>query len=428
MNFVQCNLGAGVRLHMCETDKFKSITCKMFIQQDLQSPTATSTALVPFLVRRGSQNFPSTLQIARELEYLYAADFSSDVLKIGERQILEFYFQMVDASLLPQGEQQLERGLRTFWDIATNPAGPGDAFIEDYFTQEKQSLKQELEGLVNEKRAYALFRSMALMCGEEPFGIYKYGDVDTLASLENRSVYHHFNSLWSQYPLDIFLVGTNLDVAANLFGQLVAKRGAIHKLKLPKRVQVPKSRFIEETTDMQQAIVVLGYRTNCSYLDEDYYALLVGNGILGGFPHSKLFMNVREKASLAYYVGSSIEGSKGLLTITAGINGDSRDQTLQIIQEQLDAIQQGDFSDEELEQTKRGLASAMTSMNDHPAGIIDRNLIGIVHEQMRTIDQVTEAIRQVQKEDVVRVMANVALDTTYVLRAPQQEGDSHGAD
>lgn len=427
MNFVQCNLGAGVRLHMCETDKFKSLTCKMFIQQDLQPQTATSTALVPFLLRRGSQQFPSTLQIARELEYLYAADVGSDVLKIGERQILEFYFQMVDATLLPRGEQQLERGLRTFWDIATTPTGPGDAFWDDYFTQEKQSLKQELEGLVNEKRAYALTRSMALMCAQEPFGIYKYGDLATLARLENGSVYKHFRSLWSQYPLDIFLVGTNLDVVANLFAQLVTERGQIHRLKLPKWVQVLEPRFIEETTDMQQAIVVLGYRTNCSYSDEDYYAMLVGNGILGGFPHSKLFMNVREKASLAYYVGSSVEGSKGILTITAGINGENLDQTLRIIQEQLDAIQQGEFSAEELERTKRGLISAMTSMNDHPSGVIDRNLIGIVHGQLRTIDQVTNAIRQVQQEDVVQVMGKVTLDTTYVLRAPQQEGETHGA-
>lgn len=426
MNFVQCNLGAGVRLHMCETDKFKSLTCKMFIQQDLQTQTATSTALIPFLVRRGSQEFPSTLQIARELEYLYAADFSSDILKIGERQILEFYFQMVDASLLPQGEQQLERGLRTFWDIATNPAGNTQAFVEDYFIQEKHSLKQELEGLMNEKRAYALNRATALMCAQEPFGIYKYGDLETLDRLENGQVFEHFQSLWAHYPLDIFLVGTNLDVVANLFGQLVEKRAEIQKLKLPKRIQVVEPRFIEETTEMQQAILILGYRTNCSYLDEDYYPLLVGNGILGGFPHSKLFMNVREKASLAYYVGSSIEGSKGLLTINAGINGENQERTLQIIQEQLRAIQQGDISGDELEQTKRGLISAMTSMNDYPGGIIDRNLMGIIHGEMRSIDQVIEAIRQVHKEDVVRVMEKVVLDTTYVLRAPRQEGDSHG--
>ena len=90
MKFIERELGQGVRLHLCETDKFKSLTCKVFIQQDLKGKDATSTALLPLLLRRGSQKFPSTLHIARELEDLYAAELGSDVLKIGERQILEF--------------------------------------------------------------------------------------------------------------------------------------------------------------------------------------------------------------------------------------------------------------------------------------------------------------------------------------------------
>lgn len=103
-----------MRLHLCETDKFKSLTCKMFIQQDLNEEHATSTALIPLVLQRGSRQFPSVAQIARELEYLYAASLGMDVLKLGERQILEFHFQMVDPSLLPDSEEHLERGLRTF--------------------------------------------------------------------------------------------------------------------------------------------------------------------------------------------------------------------------------------------------------------------------------------------------------------------------
>ncbi len=95
-----------MRLHLCETDKFRSLTCKIFVQQDLEQRTASSTALIPLLLQRGgSQQFPTTLQIARELEYLYAAELGADVLKLGERQILEFHFQMVDPSLLPDSDE-----------------------------------------------------------------------------------------------------------------------------------------------------------------------------------------------------------------------------------------------------------------------------------------------------------------------------------
>lgn len=432
MNFTQHNLGRGVRLYLCETEKFKSLTCKLFIQQDLQLPEATYTALVPLLLRRGSQSLPSTLAIAREMEFLYSAEIGSDVLKVGERQFLEFYFQMVDPALLPQGDDQLGRGLRAFWEIVTQPRRDESQrgslrFYEPYYRQEKQTLEQELKGLVNEKRAYAQMRALALMCAKEPFGIYKYGDLETLQTSENTDVFAHYENLITKYPMDIFLVGPNLDGVVRLLTELVQGREQLMELKSSARVQVAEPRFIEETMDLQQTVVVMGYRTNCSYLDPDYYALLVGNGILGGFAHSKLFMNVREKASLAYYVGSSIEGSKGLLTINAGISAEKQDQALRIIKEQVEELQGGQISTEELEQTKRGLITSMMGMNDNPSGIIDRNLIGIVEGQLRTIDQVVAAIEAVDHDAVVRAMGQIQLDTTYVLRSAGQEGARHGA-
>lgn len=426
MKFTQCELSEGVRLHLCETDKFKSLTCKVFIQQDLKEKEATSTAFLPLLLRRGSQKFPSTLHIARESEDLYAAEFGSDILKVGERQILEFYFQMVDPSLLPQGEKLLERSLRTFWEIFTNPQGPGDRFLDSYFTQEKRTLEQDLKGLVNDKRSYALARFTAHMCAEEPFRIYKYGDLETLQQLENKTVYDHYQNLLWKHPLDIFCVGSNLDQAANLFAALIPSADRSVKLQKPVQVRVAKAHVVEETMDLNQTVLVMGYRTNRTYRDDDYYALLVGNGVLGGFPHSKLFMNVRERASLAYSVGSSIEGSKGLLTITAGISDDRREQAAEIINEQVRAIQAGQISHEELEQTKRGLISAMTSIHDNPTGIIDRNVIGIVEDELRSIDQVVEAISRVGHDDCVRVMQGIQLDTTYLLRPEQKEGARHG--
>jgi len=426
MDFTQHELGPGVRLYLCETDKFTTLTCKAFVQQDLKPRTAAAAALVPLLLRRGAQRFPTTRDIARELEELYAADFSADVLKIGERQILEFYFQMIDPALLPEGEKLLRRGLETFWEISSRPYGSG-RFHEPYFEQEKHTLIQELEGLVNEKHSYALVRCTALMCSEEPFGIYKYGDVDTVRSLENQEVYDHYQQLVNSYPLDVFVVGSGTEQAAEVLAELIKGRDGRNALHSPQQVEVGAPRCFEEFMDVQQAVLVMGYRTQITYPDANYYGLLVGNGILGGFPHSKLFMNVRERASLAYSVSSSIEGSKGLLTISAGISAEQQEQAVEIIQEQVRSIQEGMISREELEQTKSGMISSMNSMNDSPAGLINRNLIGIVHNQLRTIDEVVESISAVSLDDVVRAMQHLQHDTTYILRPSPQKGAANGS-
>jgi len=115
------------------------------------------------------------------------------------------------------------------------------------------------------------------------------------------------------------------------------------------------------------------------------------------------------------------------LTISAGISAEQQEQAVEIIQEQVRSIQEGMISREELEQTKSGMISSMNSMNDSPAGLINRNLIGIVHNQLRTIDEVVESISAVSLDDVVRAMQHLQHDTTYILRPSPQKGAANGS-
>ncbi len=72
----------------------------------------------------------------------------------------------------------------------------------------------------------------------------------------------------------------------------------------------------------------IGFRTNIIYGDTDYFAFQVFNGLFGGFPHSKLFINVREKASLAYYASSCLESHKGLMIVITGIETKNYEQSI----------------------------------------------------------------------------------------------------
>ncbi|MGI6148654.1 MAG: insulinase family protein [Firmicutes bacterium] len=421
MDFTHCNLGAGVRLHLCETDKFNTVTLKMFIQQDLAPDSAAATAIIPALLKRGSQRFPSTRQIARELEYLHAASFSADVLKIGERQLLEFYFDMIDPTLLPDGEENGKRALATFWDIAMHPVTEGNGFVQEYFDQEKLNLRRDVEGLINDKRAYALARAVELMCPNEPYGVYRYGSVSAIDALQNTAAYRCYQDLLATRPIDIFLVGRNLDLVANEIARLEFSRREAATLEPPVVREPEGERWHEEEVPAQQSVLVLGYRTQTRYPDPDYYGLVVCNGVLGGFPHSKLFVNVRERASLAYYVGSFVDGTKGVLMINAGISAAKVDQAVGIIKEQVNALQQGQITPEELEQTKTGLCSSIAAMADDPSSIIDRNLVGLVNGEMRSFDDVFAAIRGVTAADVQKAAQALRLDTVYVLKGSSEK-------
>lgn len=423
MTFTQKEITQGVTLHTLDANKFNTVTIKLFLQQDLLEDKVAATAILPMLVRRGSKQFPTSRQMATKLEELYGANFGADILKIGERQIVEFYFDMPAPNLLPDSELAKE-SIETFWEMVSNPRQDGEGFYLPYFKQEQTSLTREVQGLINDKRRYAVYKATAHMCEQEPFRLFKYGSEAAIKQLDPTDIYQYYQELLQTHPFDIFVVGPQASEYGEMMAKMVPARQSVKTLAPTTSRAVGKPQEIKEARNVNQAILVMGYRTQITYPSPDYYPLVVYNGILGGFPHSKLFVNVREKASLAYSVGSGLEGTKGLLTITAGIDSTTYDQTLAIVRQQVAAMSEGDITEEELERTKKGLITSMESLQDSPSSIIDRNVIGMVNQEYRPLEQVVESIAQVTKDQVVRVASQIELDTVYLLHGPTGGNDS----
>lgn len=419
MDFVRHQIADGINLYLYETDKFTTVTVRVFIQDSLQAETAAANALIPMLLVQGTQAHPTRLALAQKMENLYGSALGADVSKIGERQIMEFYFDMAAPNLIPNGEQVLVEGLAALGELITDPLVENGRFKDDYFEQEKINLGRMVDGLINDKRAYAIWRAVKIMCKDEPFGLYKYGEREQIDALDPDFVYQHYRKTLASNPIDIFAVGPNLDQIPDMIKAWPWKRTKAQELSsvtVKKDISVQE---IQETRDVQQAVLVMCCRTDQRYRSPDYYALMVANGVLGVYPHSKLFLNVREKASLAYYVGSSLEGTKGLVTITAGIAPQAYRQAVDIIREQIEEIQAGKITDEELTMTKIGLISGIKSMVDNPSSIIDRNLIGIVNNELRTPETVMDRIAAVTKEQVQQAAQGIRPDTIYFLSGPK---------
>jgi predicted Zn-dependent peptidase len=176
--------------------------------------------------------------------------------------------------------------------------------------------------------------------------------------------------------------------------------------------------------DVHQGHLVIGYRTAASFGDPDWPALLFANGVLGGFTHSKLFQNVRERASLAYFVYSNLEQTKGVLWISAGIDFADADRTLDIVGRQLEDMRSGHISEEEMENTRKALLREIAVMSDDLGSEVDFELLNLVNACRRTPSQLARDIAAVTRDDVVRASHGIALDTVYFLRG---DGEGGGA-
>lgn len=422
IQFQHIAIDRGFDLYVASTDKFKTTSLKLVLRRNLRAEEHSLNAVIPFVLRRGTRRHPTSRDIARYLEELYGAQFVSDIGKVGEMQQIELAASIADEQFLPE-RIGLTRAIISFLaEALTEPALEEGAFRAEFVAQEAEMLRRRIEATINNRPQYAVNRLREEMCKDEPFGLHKYGDLDALKQVTPASLFDHYKKVLATSPVDMFVVGpVDVDEVAALVKEHLRLPREDIEAQVPVVVREPaEERVVVEEQPVQQGVLTLGFRTGVRYPDDDYAALQVYNGVLGAFPHSKLFINVRERASLAYSASSQLEGTKGILIVTAGIAVDKYEQALNIIREQIDAMAQGDISASELDQTKKGLINAYLSGQDSSGRIIGWRLLGIVNGRVRPVEELIEAIDAVTVDDVRRVAEKVLADTVYFLRSPTQ--------
>ena len=413
-------LPVNVNIHLLPTSKFKTTLVSVFLQQALAKELAAKTALLPAVLKRGTRQYPTFRDLKVRLEELYGAALSADVVKKGERQLVSFSLEIINDKFTP-GEKLLQQGLSILKDVITDPLLENGGFRQDYVQQEKEQLTKEIRGLVNDKVSYALERCIQVMCSQERFGVYKYGSVEELQPVSTGELYTYYQNILQENPLDVFVVG-EID-PENTFALIqdtfsFSRAGNLVELPPVEVENIPAEvSYQEEKLPINQGKLTLGYRTNISYQDEAYPALLFYNAVLGGFPHSKLFQNVREKASLAYYVFSRLEKHKGIQLIGSGIEVSDYEQALEIILQQVEEIKKGQISKEEMKNTKRALLNGLKIVGDSPYSLVGFYMDGLIGKRTEETEHLMQRIAEVKEEDIVAVAHRVYLDTIYFLRS-----------
>jgi predicted Zn-dependent peptidase len=269
------------------------------------------------------------------------------------------------------------------------------------------------------------------MCKNERFGRYVYGNIDDVDRITNDDLFNHYLTMIHASPIDVFVVG-NVDPQQII--SLVKQVFDIQRNKIksiPKEIvkrAVGQEKYHFEKLDVTQGKLSLGYRTNTEYQPQSYIPLVVFNSILGGGTHSKLFINVREKNSLAYYIFARLEKFKGLMIISSGIEIDNYQRALDIIKEQVSEIKEGKVTDQELAFSIKALETELMSATDSPAQLMDYYLGNQIKGVDMSISSFIERVKQVDKEQVIRAANLVKLDTVYFLTNNQERRVSFDKD
>jgi len=410
----------GFRVLVHPTKKFKTIGLALYVHQPLGN-RATQIALLPSILRRGCKGLPDMRRVTVYLEELYGASMGADVVKIGERHVLAFRFEVVNDRFAPKKINALEKSVGLLWKILSQPVLVKGALQPEWVAQEKENLKRLIEGMINDRMSYAYERCIQEMCKGEPYSLYEYGKLEDIEAVTPKDLGRLHQKILMESPIDLFVVG---DVEPKRVAA-VAKKAFRFKRRAVKtppatvlREAPPQLREHVEKLDVEQGKVVLGCRTGVTWGHPETFPLVMYNGLLGAFPHSKLFVNVREKEGLAYATHSSLDYTKGLLFITAGIDPSKYARFVVVVKEQMADLAAGKISDDEWAKTRLMITDRVRSREDSPSGKIGAFLEMNLNGHAMTADQIIAGVEKVTREDVARVAVRVKPDTLFFLSRP----------
>lgn len=422
MSYKTQEIKKGIQAHVIETNKFKTNLFAMFLTVPLNRENITQNALIPAVLRRGTEKPKSQEEISIELENMYGATLDCGVEKTGDNQVLKFYLETLNDNFLPNKENLSKKAIELLLDVIFNPLTENNHFKKEYVDSEKKTIKRLIDGRIDNKDMYAYTRCIEEMYKNEPYGLYKYGYIEDLENINEENLYTDYQDLLSIVKIDFFASG---ELQTDSVISIIEENPNIQKLQeredthivntedteKKKEVQI---QTIQDVKDVTQGKLVIGLDIDY-YKKDSRYAMCIYNVILGESATSKMFQNVREKAGLAYSARSTYVRQKNNIFIRAGIEIKNYSKALEIIKEQLEDMKNGKFSDEEIDNAKKYMTSGIKTVQDEQDSEITYYMGQELSKTLLTFEEYMDKINSVTREEILEIAKNIHINTIYFL-------------
>ena len=408
----------GVTLRCFPDHRFKQSCLSVQFVRPLQAKEAAMNALIPAVLLRGTESAPDLRAITLRLDDLYGASVGALVRRVGDLHTTGFYCNVINDSYTMEQDSLLTAMVEFVGQLLFQPVLEKGVFRKDFVESEKKNLISTLQTQLNNKRAYAGAKLMEIMCKDDPFGIPRLGRVEDAKKVTAKNLYRHYLTVMKESRIDLFYVGPQ---EANQVAEMLRPL-----FDLPERAYKPlpaqtpfrggQGKDVTETMDVTQGKLAMGFYSPITSRDPDFAAMQVFNALFGGGMTSKLFMNIREKQSLCYDIGSSYYGSKGILTVSAGIDWEKEELVRNEIEAQWQACKNGDISPEELRSAKESLCSALEGTHDSPGAIEGYYASGALSGHFGDPQAYIAQVQAVTAADCARVAKTLQRHSSFFLK------------
>lgn len=407
----------GVHLHFIQSEKFKTNKIKVRFSAPMSEKTIAGRVLTASMLETSNALYPTSQAFREKLANLYGANYSTSLSRRGLVHYLDINLSFVRDQFLSRKNMLADEILDFLKASLFFPLSNGQAFDTKTFEIEKRNVLTDLEAEI-ENHFYHAHRELNNLFYDLPeMRIPRVGTIELVEKETAETSFAAFQQMLNQDQIDFFFIGDFNEIAV---------REKIQEFQFSEREQPLQLSYQQnysnitreklEQRDVHQSIVELAYHFSSQYGDLSHLPLIVLNGLLGGFAHSKLFVNVREKESLAYTISSSFDIFSGLMRIYAGIDRANRTKTVALINRQILDLKRGHFTDEELEQTKNMLKNSILLAQDRQNTLIERAYMSsVLGKKFLSLEAWLKALENVSKADLIEAAQQLKLQAIYFM-------------
>ena len=407
-------------LHIIKTDKFKTTTISVNFVDKIKKEEITIRKFLFQILCSTSLKYNTNRLFEIKLEDLYSLSLGHSNIKFGN--LINSYIDIKFLNEEYSDENLLENSIDLLCELIFNPNVKNNKFDSKNFEIIKDKLNLIIESQKENTQKYALNRSLELMDENDPVSYNLWGYKEDLNKINEENLYEYYKKVLKTNKIDIFVVGNfNKEKIISLFEKKFILNDN-NKNEFEPFITYKKSlktKVIEESINLQQSKLSIICKVLNLNLFERRYVLPIYTSILGGNSSSRLFINVRERNSLAYTVSASSKAPNSIFMIYSGIDADDYDDALKLIKKE---IILKNIKEEELEIAKKELISAVEVLNDNPSNIINY-YFGIEVFKSDPANLKIENYKKVTIKDLEKLSHKIKIAMIYFLKGLSNENE-----
>ena len=400
-------------VYIVKSKKFKTIKIHTAFFNDYENEDRTKAKLLTNVLCRTTGKYKTEIEVSKEIMNLYNPGLG------GYNSFLDDHMIMFKLTFL--NEKYTEKGMNKktidfYYDIVFNPNLDGEKFESENFNLSKKTLKSMYNREKENPGYFAYKNATKLISDDLPIKYPNYGCEEELEDITEESLYKYYKKLLEKPFVSVFVMGDVNEeeilkqINDNLKDKTFKKRDyEIRPFKVHKVKKVTE-KIMEE--NYNQSNLLMFYKVHNLTDFERRYVLDIFNRLLGAPFTSKLFLNVREKNSMAYAISSSTYSMQNLLCVDAGISSENYEKVVELIKEQIKDVQDGNITDKELDIAKESAITALQRALDSQNGTLSI----IIDEELFHIPNNEEDIKKVTKEDIINLSKKLDLDVVFLLK------------